>query len=143
MANPSVEVRLADDGGLELLLPGPMGRDRAIKLRDRYNEQGELVLNPLSIIRMVLVGLTEGKRNIGSQGAPTRAQVKHWTVHGKTKDSRCPFCRLEGHRAPISFVAVGLSGKTALGRERAKETRKRNQALRDRASPRASTDLGF
>ena len=143
MAGPSVEVRLADDGGLELLLPGTYGQSRAVPLRDRYNEQGELVLNPLLILRRVLLGLAEGKRNIAAEGAPTRAQVEHWTAHGKSKDSRCAFCRLEGHRAPVSFVAEGITSAMALGRERARETRARNQALRDKASPRASTELGF
>jgi len=143
MAGPSVEVRLADDGGLELLLPGAYGQSRAVPLRDRYNEQGELVLNPLLILRRVLLGLAEGKRNIAAEGAPTRAQVEHWTAHGKSKDSRCAFCRLEGHRAPVSFVAEGITSAMALGRERDRETRARNQALRDKASPRASTELGF
>src|SRR6266851_2775095 len=73
--------------GLQAELPGANGSRRVIALRgaDFYE----------SCLRM-LKAQAESKIQIGLDGAPTQAQVKHWERHQIWSDDRCPFCISEG-----------------------------------------------
>ena len=90
---PSVQVSLDPDGGLQVGLPGPFGALRWIPLRHTAS------CDPTATIKMILDGLTQGQSAIGLDGAPTRAQVRHWERHQTFSDDRCPFCTQLGFYA--------------------------------------------
>lgn len=118
---PFVKVSLDPEFDLLCLeLEGVAGQTRTVPLKKGLVEE---------ILFRVLLGLDEARSAgsptpIGSEGAPTRAQVWHWKKHGETKDTRCAFCRAE----LAARVSEGLSGaeitKYKLGEKFACETSK-------------------
>ena len=85
--HPQLLITLSLQGGLVLELPGSMGTRRQVQVRD-----GELASTCHRILAAQLLEQTE----IGLDGAPTQAQVKHWERHGIWADSQCRFCLSEG-----------------------------------------------
>lgn len=78
--------------GLQAELPGSSGSRRVVSFRQ--NDFAEDCLR-------ILQGLARSTVQIGEDGAPTQAQVRHWERHELFPDPRCPFCRAEGRAAPI------------------------------------------
>ena len=50
----------------------------------------------------ILQGQLTSRAQLGEDGAPTQAQVRHWERHGEGQwpDDRCPFCIAEGRAVP-------------------------------------------
>lgn len=84
---PQVLVTLSPQGTLQAELPGPNGARRVCQLKPGQAERDLLE---------ILHGQLARRVEIGEDGAPTQAQVKHWEEHGQWPDSRCAFCRAEG-----------------------------------------------
>lgn len=91
MSDKKVEIKLDEEGRLTLLLPGFMNASRAVTLRTA--EAGET-------LQRILRALDEDKTEIGLDGAPTLAQVRHWERHTIWADERCRFCLAEGRIKP-------------------------------------------
>lgn len=93
MANvPQVIVTLdPETGGLVAELPGFMATRRKVELR------GDAIG---ATLRRILEAQLENKSEIGQDGAPTQAQVRHWEQHGVWADERCRFCLAEGRARP-------------------------------------------
>lgn len=85
--SPFVQVSLADNGLLQLELPGANGTRRAIALALGHEAE---------IIQRVLAAKRASRVAIGEDGAPTTSQVRHWQMHYMFGDSRCPHCIAEG-----------------------------------------------
>ena len=90
----TVTLSLTPEGRLQMELPGSVG-PRLIPVAAGKAEE--------ILIRM-LEAQAVSRISIGEDGAPTKAQVKHWSDHQILPDSRCPFCRFEGR-------IVGPSGR--------------------------------
>ncbi len=89
MSKVSVILSLTAEGSLAVELPGPFGASRIIPLRESTSA------NPTETLKRILTSLAIGQTKLGSDGAPTSAQVKHWERHGTFADSKCPFCQAE------------------------------------------------
>ena len=85
--HPQLLITLSLQGGLVLELPGSMGTRRQVQVRD-----GELASTCHRILAAQLLEQTE----IGLDGAPTQAQVRHWERHEIWPSGTCPFCVAEG-----------------------------------------------
>lgn len=86
MANlPQVIVTLAPNGRLIAELPAANGARRKVNLA------GDCEATLLRILQ----GQLRSKVEIGLDGAPTNAQVKHWERHGIWADPTCAFCIAE------------------------------------------------
>jgi hypothetical protein len=86
MANlPQVIVTLAPNGTLIAELPGPNGARRQVPLGK----------NPGETLVRILQGQLNSRVEIGLDGAPTQAQVKHWERHEIWADPTCRFCIAE------------------------------------------------
>jgi hypothetical protein len=86
MANlPQVIVTLAPNGTLIAELPGPNGARRQVPLG---SEPGPTLLR-------ILQGQLNSRVEIGLDGAPTQAQVRHWERHEIWADPTCRFCIAE------------------------------------------------
>lgn len=86
MANlPQVIVTLAPNGALIAELPGPNGARRQVPLG---KDPGETLLR-------ILQGQLSSRVEIGLDGAPTEAQVRHWERHEIWADPTCRFCIAE------------------------------------------------
>lgn len=89
-----LEIALRKDGVLVLLLPGAEGTQREVPVGDEYCGPGA---------RMILQAQAQGEVEIGEDGAPTSAQLKHWEKHQDWPQQNCRFCIAEGraqaHRA--------------------------------------------
>jgi hypothetical protein len=86
MANlPQVIVTLAPNGTLIAELPGPNGARRQVPLGP---DVGPTLLR-------ILQGQLSSRVEIGLDGAPTQAQVKHWERHEIWADPTCRFCIAE------------------------------------------------
>src|SRR5712664_3978120 len=89
LMTPQILVTLSPSGDLIAELPGTNGSRRVIALRAGAAESALL-----RILRAQLVA--PAPPEIGSDGAPTTRQVRHWTSHDIFADPQCPFCRAEG-----------------------------------------------
>lgn len=69
-------------------LPGFMATRRKVEVMD------------LGTLRRMLDAQRENKAEIGQDGAPTQAQVRHWEDHGTWPSERCRFCQSEGRAKP-------------------------------------------
>lgn len=101
---PQLTVTLTPDGQLAVELPGHQATRRQIILR--ANEAGETLLR-------MLEGQARNQAEIGQDGAPTVAQVKHWERHSIWASSQCRFCLAEG-RAKPDHSAHRRQGKKTL-----------------------------
>lgn len=97
---PQLLVTLTPSGHLAVELPGTMGTRRKIELRPK--DAGESLLRILEAQR-------RDQAEIGLDGAPTTAQIKHWERHSTWPDSRCRFCIAEGRAKPD--MGAGLRRK--------------------------------
>lgn len=91
---PQLLLSLSPEGALQTELPGAFGTRRKLVLQGTPETQ-------LSTIRRVLEALAQDKTEIGLDGAPTEAQVRHWERHcgegfQAQADTRCRFCIEEG-----------------------------------------------
>lgn len=91
MSNKTVSIRLSPQGQLLLALPGQQDTLRDIVVRK--DDAGETLVR-------ILMALEMDRTEIGLDGAPTQAQVKHWERHGVWPDERCRFCLAEGRIRP-------------------------------------------
>lgn len=83
---PQIIVTLSPLGQLVIELPG-VGTRRQITSRDgEFHET----------CRRILEAQAMDRTEIGLDGAPTQAQVKHWERHQVWPDSHCRFCLAEG-----------------------------------------------
>ena len=73
-----------ETGQIVAELPGFMATRRKVEVRD------------LETLRRMLDAQRDNRSEIGSDGAPTQAQVKHWEDHGIWPSDRCRFCLSEG-----------------------------------------------
>lgn len=87
MTTPQLILTLSPDGGLVAELPGPFATRRRVELRDA---------SALDTCKRILHAQLGGQTEIGLDGAPTSAQVKHWERHEIWPDTRCAFCVREG-----------------------------------------------
>ncbi len=83
---PQIIVTLSPSGALIAELPGPNGARRQIELKSTEVE---------SSLRRMLSAQQWQKVQIGEDGAPTAAQVKHWEKHSLWSDPSCSFCIAE------------------------------------------------
>lgn len=84
---PQIILTLSPEGSLVAELPGPNGARRKVPLRDH---------EAVESIRRMLSAQLRSQWEIGTDGAPTARQVKHWEQHDSFADDRCPFCIAEG-----------------------------------------------
>ena len=88
---PQLIVTLTATGELAVELPGSQGTRRKVTLR--VSEAGA------SLVRMLEAQAREGAE-IGLDGAPTVAQVRHWERHSIGPSTSCRFCIAEGRAKP-------------------------------------------
>lgn len=88
---PQLIVTITPQGHLAVELPGHQATRRQVVLNER--EAGA------SLLRM-LEGQARDAAEIGLDGAPTSAQVKHWERHQIWADAHCRFCIAEGRAKP-------------------------------------------
>lgn len=88
---PQLIVTLTPQGALAVELPGHMATRRQVLLA-----QGEA--GP-TLLRMLEAQARDGME-IGLDGAPTQAQVRHWERHSQWPSSSCRFCLAEGRATP-------------------------------------------
>lgn len=88
-------VRIGHDhnGRLCVLLAGPKQTDREVTLFGH----GETICDT---IHRILKARETGDYEIGEDGEPTEAQVRHWERHVIWPDSQCSFCRAERRGLP-------------------------------------------
>lgn len=105
---PQVIVTLSPQGGLVVELPGANGGRHRVELR--HGAEGE-------DLRRILEAQLGQRCQLGEDGSPTQAQVKHWEQHGVFADERCPFCIAEGRttgpkrqRQPRAVVLTEWAG---------------------------------
>lgn len=84
---PQIIVSLSPLGQLQVELPGAFSTRRTIVLTDA---------EAVATLKRILHGQLASRSEIGEDGAPTRAQVKHWERHEVMSDSSCRFCISEG-----------------------------------------------
>ncbi len=85
MNSPQLLITLTPDRlGLQAELPGANGSRRVVSLSSKAF---------FSDCLRILLAQANLKVEIGLDGAPTQAQVRHWEQHGADHPSdRCPFC---------------------------------------------------
>lgn len=88
---PQLIITLTPAGHLAVELPGAFATRRQVTLNTA--EAGQ------SLLRM-LEAQARDQAEIGLDGAPTAAQVKHWERHQIWADSHCRFCIAEGRAKP-------------------------------------------
>lgn len=91
---PQLILSLSPEGGLQTELPGAHATRRKLAL------QGDAD-TVLRTIKTILEALAQDKTEIGLDGAPTEAQVRHWERHcgegfQAQGDTKCRFCIAEG-----------------------------------------------
>lgn len=91
---PQLTLSLSPEGLLQTELPGAFATRRKLPL------QGDPA-TVLCTIRTILEALGNDRTEIGQDGAPTEAQVRHWERHcgegfQAQGDTRCRFCLEEG-----------------------------------------------
>lgn len=88
MANiPQVIVTIDAEGQLVVKLPGLNGFMHSVVLNAA--DAGQTLTRILSDQCLRLA-------QIGDDGAPTQAQVRHWEQHSSTSNAKCAFCQAEG-----------------------------------------------
>lgn len=87
MSTPQLILSLTPSGTLIIELPGPMSTRRKVEVRED---------DLATTARRILEAQQAAAVEIGLDGAPTQAQVRHWERHGIWADERCPFCLREG-----------------------------------------------
>jgi hypothetical protein len=113
MANiPQVIITLSPQGSLIIELPAANGARRQIDLSGDCE----------ATLKRILQAQLRERVEIGLDGAPTAAQVRHWERHGKWKDPQCRFC-----------IAAGLNPNKAKPLSTAK-LQKQQQDLIERAN---------
>ena len=80
MSIPQVIITLSPSGDIVAELPGPFATRRQIALRAGHVEQS---------LRKMLEAQQASRTEIGTDGAPTIAQVRHWECHEIWPDERC------------------------------------------------------
>lgn len=75
--------------GLQTELPGAFATRRKLVLHGTPEQK-------LATIERILEALGQDLTEIGLDGAPTEAQVRHWERHEIWPDTRCAFCQREG-----------------------------------------------
>lgn len=88
---PQVIISLSPDEKLICELPGHMGTRRQIEIRE--SDAGQTLLR-------ILEGQARDGIELGLDGAPTAAQVRHWERHGTWASQQCRFCIAEGRAQP-------------------------------------------
>jgi hypothetical protein len=88
---PQLILTLSPENSLVVELPGVMGTRRRVELRPGSEAE---------TLTRILRAQREEKAEIGLDGAPTQAQVRHWERHSIWSDSRCRFCIAEGKASP-------------------------------------------
>lgn len=88
---PQLLITLSPQGKLVCELPGQQATRRQIELRT--SDAGETLLR-------ILEGQAREGIEIGLDGAPTAAQVRHWERHATWPSSACRFCIAEGRAQP-------------------------------------------
>lgn len=83
----SLRVSLSTEGELQVLLDGAAESAAPIVLA--RGKEGE------TLVRILEARLT-APYQLGEDGQPTEAQVRHWERHEVWPDGRCPFCVAEG-----------------------------------------------
>lgn len=131
MPVPQLILTLSPQGALVVELPGSFATRRKIELREA---------DALATLRRILEAQAQDQTEIGLDGAPTTAQVKHWERHGTWPDTRCKFCVAEGRfGAPAQFrrsrseLVYKTPGGVEVRRLRPKQSgeKKRSRASRD------------
>lgn len=94
-STPQLSISLSPEGDLLLHLPGAsaMG-DRRIALREGLTPEGDSRL--AQTLRRILRAQSDRRCEIGTDGAPTERQVRHWERHQLFASDQCPFCISEG-----------------------------------------------
>lgn len=87
---PQLIITLAPDGGLVIELPGS-GKRRQVRSRDS---------DFATSCRRMLEAQALDRTEIGLDGAPTQAQVRHWERHQIWPSGQCRFCHAEGRSRP-------------------------------------------
>jgi hypothetical protein len=119
MANlPQVIVTLAPNGCLIAELPGPNGARRKVDLAGDCE----------ATLTRILQNQLRNRVEIGLDGAPTNAQVKHWERHGIWADPTCAFCiaeqRTRGGKKPRTDASPRGDGSVQVRRIGRKDTTK-------------------
>lgn len=86
---PQLLLTISPSGGLVAELPGTMATRRKLELHGTAEVQ-------LATIHRILEGQAQDQTELGLDGAPTEAQVRHWERHEIWPDTRCKFCLAEG-----------------------------------------------
>ena len=129
------------------------------------NEQAAAAPSPTEVIKMVLLALQRGEEAIGTQAAPTRAQVEHWQRHVGPWgfQPRCAFCRSAASRSDkkerkaswvksekklgggvvVRRIAAGATKAKIEGKEKGRASREARKAAPEAMSKGSSRDLGF
>lgn len=88
---PQLLITLSPQGKLVCELPGQQATRRQIELRT--SDAGETLLR-------ILEGQAREGIEIGLDGAPIAAQVRHWERHATWPSQACRFCIAEGRAQP-------------------------------------------
>lgn len=88
---PQLILTLTPQGTLAVELPGFQGTRRRIDIH--LAEAGPTLLR-------ILEAQVREATEIGADGAPTQAQVKHWEKHATWPSASCRFCLGEGRATP-------------------------------------------
>lgn len=98
-------VSLNAEGALQVALPGPGGGVRHIPLKAGMAAE---------LLQRMLMELAAGVSAIGTDAAPTAAQVRHWERHQVFSDEHCSFCTkrsaISTRKRVFRAVPVGNTG---------------------------------
>ena len=95
MAKASLIVSLGPDGELQIELPWSLSKEwRTIPLT---------ATGAYSTIYNILQARARSETALGSDGAPTLAQVEHWEKHAIFRCATCAFCKAEARVMGIAF----------------------------------------
>jgi len=131
MTTTSILVSLHNDGGLQMGLPAIDGGVRWVPLRDTEASPA------VDILSRVLHALERDEAGIGTEGAPTQAQVRHWQAHAVFPSPKCAFCQAEA-RLRLKDLAQFLADdgatpvtRVAKGKSASHKTLASNQTAED------------
>lgn len=136
---PQVIVTLTPQGHLAVELPGAFATRRQIVLNTK--EAGDSLLR-------ILEGQARDQTEIGLDGAPTAAQIKHWERHQIWADSHCRFCLAEG-RAKPDFSSLRVKKTVLVKKEGEVEVRRLKPGAsglsrkRDEIAKKKATEMGL
>ena len=99
-AQPQIIITLDSDGRLIANLPSHSATLRKVPLREGAEGPS---------LRRMFEAQARGELQIGEDGAPTQAQVRHWEEHKEAQpDRRCRFC------AEAGWLADGANSRRAM-----------------------------